>query len=236
MKATQKITLFKFFLTLFILFAIYGCQTTDNVNTSKPSVSNLKSDKIQPDLPEEEELVIKRTSTIEKETVQSKEDAELEKAHIEKFQKRFFGMMGGHGGKAPQDTNEEDQAANQEQTVNSLSVKPAKSKKRPFEELEKRLYGNWINDLKTESYEFHDDGTVLINVTGQRSKSHTLNGNYVLLKEDRIKFDFENDSFARQMPARYYKITMSDNEFVLIDEPKKSGGPDGPTTKYKRIK
>ncbi len=235
MRDTKRIILSKSCFALFILFAIYGCQTTDNVNTPKTSVSNLKSDKIQPDLPKEE-LVVKTTNTMDKDTVQSKEDEELEKAHIEKFQKRLFGMMGGHGGNAPQDTNEEDQAANQEQTVNSLSVKPAKSKKRPFEELEKRLYGNWINDLKTESYEFHDDGTVLINVTGQRSKSHTLNGNYVLLKEDRIKFDFENDSFARQMPARYYKITMSDNEFVLIDEPKKSGGPDGPTTKYKRIK
>ncbi len=228
MKATQRIILYKSFLALFMLFVIYGCQTTNStINTESPT-SNLKSDKTQPDV-EKVEHVENRVGTVKKEADQSKEAAELEKAHIEKFQNKFFGMLGGHSGSAPQDVNKA-------KAADDSTVKSAKSKNRPFKELEKRLYGNWTNYKETESYEFHDDGTVLIIVTGQRSKSHTLNGNYILVEEERIKFDFKNDSFARQMPPRHYKITISDNEFALIDEPKGSGGPDGPTTKYKRIK
>ena len=164
------------------------------------------------------------------------EAAEVEKAHIEKFQNKFLGILGGHGGTVPQDANKAKAAETLEQTADDLKAKPAKPKNRPFKELEKNLYGNWINDLETESYEFHDDGTVIIVVSGQRGMSQTLNGNYILVKEERIKFNFENDSFARQMPPRHYKITISDNEFALIGEPKEQGGPDGPTTKYKRIK
>ncbi len=235
MKTTQRIILYKSLLTLFMLFVIYGCQTTNNTINTEPTASNLTSDKTHPEV-EKVEHVENKARTVKKETDQSKDTAELEKEHIEKFQKRFFGIMGGHGGTAQQNTSEENQTENLEQTVDNLTEKPAKQKNRPFKELEKRLCGNWINYKETESYEFHDDGTVLITVTGQRSKSQTLNGNYILVNEERIKFDFKNDSFARQMPPRYYKITISDNEFALIDEPKKPGGPDGSVTKYKRIK
>ncbi len=233
MKVMGKIILSKSFFVLYILVAICGCQTTNTAKTSEPPVSNLQSDKTQPDV-EKVEHVENNASTVKKETGQSKEAAELEKTHIEKAQKRLFGMMGGHGGTV--DVNKVNQLEKPEKTTEDLTVKSVKPEDRPFKELEKSLYGNWINDLETESYEFHVDGTVLIIVTGQRNKTHTLNGNYILVEKERIKFDFENDSFARQMPPRYYKITISANEIALIDEPKESGGPDGPTTKYKRIK
>ncbi len=235
MKATQRIILYKSFFALFMLFVIYGCQTTNSTINVEPSASNLKSDKTYPEV-EKVEHNEDNYNTAEKKSDKSEEAAELEKAHIEKFQTRLLGMMGGHGSTAPQDANKKKTAEALEQTADDIKTKSAKPKNRPFKELEKRLYGNWINDLETESYEFHDDGTVLIVVSGQRSMSQTLNGNYTLVKEERIKFDFENDSFARQMPPRHYKITISDNEFALIDEPKEPGGPDGPTTRYKRIK
>ncbi len=234
MKNTQRIIIFKFFLALFILLVIYGCQTTNGTNTPESPVSSLKSDKTQTDV-EKTEHVVNKTSIVKKEADQSTKAAELEKEHIEKFQKRLFGMMGGHGGTAQQDANVANQTENLKQTADDLTVKPSKPENRPFEELEKSLYGNWINYKETESYDFHDDGTVIIVVIGQRSKSYTLNGNYMLVEKERIKFDFKNDSFARQMPPRYYKITISENEFALTDEPKESSGPDGPTTKYKRI-
>ena len=234
----QRIILNKYFLVLFILFAIYGCQTTNNTtntdNTESPA-SNLTSDKTQADV-EKVEYVENKASTTKKETDQSKEAAELEKAHMEKFQNKFFGILGGHSDTVPQDINKAKAEEALEQTTDDLTAKSAKPKNRPFKELEKRLYGNWNNDLETESYDFHDDGTVVIVVSGQRGMSQTLNGNYMLVEAERIKFDFENDSFARQMPPRHYKITIAENEFALIDEPKKSGGPDGPTTKYNRIK
>jgi len=47
--------------------------------------------------------------------------------------------------------------------------------------------------------------------------------------------DFRKDSMASKMPPRYFKISISENEFSLTDEPNKKGGPDGPTTKYKRV-
>ncbi len=235
MKVMGKIILSKSFFVLYILIAICGCQTTNTAKTSEPPVSNLQSDKTQPDV-EKVEHVENKASTVKKETDQSKEAAELEKAHIEKFQNNFFGILGGHNGALRQDVNKENASEALEHSANDSTVKSAKPNNRPFQEREKRLYGNWINDKKTESYEFHNDGTVLIVVTGQRSKSYTLNGNYILVKEERIKFDFENDALARQMPPRYYKITISTNEIALIDEPKETGGPDGPITTYKRIK
>ncbi len=235
MNATQRIILYKSFSALFLLFVIYGCQTTKSTVNMEQSASNLKPDKTYPDV-EKVEYIEDNYNTAEKKTDKSKEAAEIEKAHIEKFQNKFLGILGGHGGTVPQDANNAKAAESLEQTADDLKARPAKPKNRPFKELEKGLYGNWINDLETESYEFRDDGTVLIVVSGQRGMSQTLNGNYILVNKERIKFDFENDSFARQMPPRHYKITISDNEFALIDEPKKSDGPDGPTTKYKRIK
>jgi hypothetical protein len=101
--------------------------------------------------------------------------------------------------------------------------------------MEKQLYGKWINKIETESYDFLDDGTVTIVVSGQRGKTHTLHGNYRIVEADRIKIDFRDDSMASQMPPRYFKLSISENAFSLTDEPKKKGGPDGPTTKYNRV-
>ncbi len=121
---------------------------------------------------------------------------------------------------------------------NQLRIRQQKSEEienRLFIELERKLYGNWTNKKETESYEFHDDGTVLISVIGERDKSFKLNGNYILVGKDRIKIDFRGDSFAGHMPPRYFKISISEDKFTLTDEPKGPDAPDGPSTNYNRM-
>lgn len=235
MNFIQRIIISKYFATLLMLFAIYGCQTTENLNTSRLPVSDLKSEE-RVSVVNNLEPVINKTTTVENEKINSDEDAELKEEQIEKFQKRFFGIIEGHGGTAQHKADKPVPVETKQQTADESALKSVKPEKRPFKELEEILYGNWINYMETESYEFHDDGTVIIIVTGQRNKSYTLKGNYKLVEKERIKFDFKSDFLAREMPPRHYKITISENEFALTDEPKESGGPDGPATKYKRIK
>ncbi len=142
--------------------------------------------------------------------------------------------MVGHGRgaeNAPEDRN----TTSAKKSTENLAAKSDEIENRPFIELERKLYGNWINKKETESYEFHEDGTVLINVIGQRGKSYKLNGNYILVGEERIKIDFRGDHLASQMPARYFKISISANDFTLTDEPKGPDEPDGPSTTYNRI-
>ncbi len=142
--------------------------------------------------------------------------------------------MMGHG-RGPENTPEDRNTTTTKKSTENLTAKSEEIENRPFIELERKQYGNWTNKKETESNEFHDDGTVLINVIGQRDKSYKLNGNYILVGEERIKIDFRGDSFAGQMPARYFKISISANDFTLTDEPKGPDDPDGPSTTYNRI-
>jgi hypothetical protein len=76
---------------------------------------------------------------------------------------------------------------------------------------------------------------VTIIIEGSREKTMKLNVNFMIVGADRIKIDFRNDSFASRRPPSYFKVSISENEFSLTDEPQKKGGPDGPTTKYNRV-
>jgi hypothetical protein len=209
------------------LFAVYGCQTTDSTVTSEPPVAELTSDKTESDA-EYVEHAVPQTGAVEKET-----SAASETAHMKKFENNFLGMLKGHGGAEASDVSGEKEAVNRDKPVADLAVKPAED--RPYIEMEKQLYGKWSNKIETESYDFHDDGTVIIIVSGPRGKTHTLNGNYKIVETDRIKIDFRNDSFASRRPPSYFKVSISENQFSLTDEPKKKGEPDGPTTKYNRV-
>ncbi len=135
----------------------------------------------------------------------------------------------------PPDVSGEKEAVNRDKSVANLAVKSADTENRPYIEIEKQLYGKWINKLETESYDFHDDGTVTIVTEGPRGKTMKLNGNFMIVGADRIKIDFRNDPVASRRPPSYFKVSISENEFSLTDEPKKKGGPDGPTTKYSRV-
>jgi hypothetical protein len=242
MKVTQKL-LYKSFFAVFLLFAVYGCQTTDSTVTSEPPVAELTTDKTQSDA-EDVEHVVSQASTVEKETStasvtatnDTSKKAMKETAHMKKFENNFLGMLKGHGGAATPDIAGTKEVVNQDKTVADSVAKPVTTENRPYIEMEKQLYGKWINKMETESYDFLSDGTVAIVVSGQRGKTHTLHGHYKIIEADRIKIDFRDDSMASQMPPRYFKIFISKDTFSLTDEPAKKDGPEGPTTEYNRVK
>jgi len=222
MKVTQRL-LFKSFSAVLLLFAVYGCQTTNNTVTSEPPVADLTSDITESDA-ESVERSVSHTNTVEKETEMMK-----------KFGNNFIGRLQGHGSAIISDVSGEKEAVNQDKPVADLAAKPAVIENRPYIGIEKKLYGKWINKLETESYDFHDDGTAIIIIEGPREKKMKLNGNFMIVGADRIKIDFRNDSFSGRRPPSYFKISVSENQFSLTDEPKKKGGPDGPTTEYNRV-
>ncbi len=235
MKIMQNFTLRQSFFTLILLFTIYGCNTTNNVITPKTSDTNLKTDITQTH-PEDAQLSKPQSSPAEHQeeaTTDKQSELDNKKKDMERLQKMLGGLMMGHA-RGPENIPE-DRAITTKKSTENLTAKTDERENRPFIELERKLYGKWINKKETESYEFHDDGTVLINVTGQRGKSYNLKGNYKLVEEERIKIDFRGDSFASQMPPRYFKISISSNDFTLTDEPKGPDEPDGPSTKYNRI-
>jgi hypothetical protein len=219
MKIMQSFTLRLSFFALILLFTIYGCNTTNNATATKASDSNLKPDITQADA--------------EEATTNKQSESDNKREDIEMIHKRLGGFMVGHG-RGIENAPEDSSTTSTKKSTENLTAKSEEIENRLFIELERKLYGNWINKKETESYEFHDDGTVLINVIGQRGKSYKLNGNYILVGENRIKIDFRGDSFAGQMPPRYFKITISADMFTLTDEPKGSDEPDGPSTNYNR--
>ena len=235
MKIMQSFTLRQSFFALILLFTIYGCNTTNSTTTTKASDSNLKPNVTQADS-EVPRPAKPQSSPAEhhEEAVADKKSGLDKRKEIEKMHKRLGGLITVHGGR-PEHTPEGRSATSTKKSTENPTAKSEKIENRLFIELEKKLYGSWINKKETESYEFHDDGTVLITVIGERDKSFNLNGNYILVGEDRIKIDFRGDSFAGQMPPRYFKISISADKFTLTDEPKGPDGTDGPSTNYNRM-
>ena len=235
MQFTRKDTLYKSFFTMVLLFAIYGCQTTNNSVTQEQTASTNKSGPVQNDVENagDASASLSRTASTESNSTKAATttiSSDLEKERLEKFKKAFSRLTVGHGGGI------DDAQADAKGPAGNAPVESDAVEDRPFVELEKKLYGKWTNDKKTESYDFHDNGTVTITVTGQRDKSQKLKGHYKLVEEDRIRIHIKEGPFARIMPTSYFKTSISENEFALTDEPKKPGDPDGPTTVYKRVK
>ena len=235
MKIMQIVTLRQSFFALILLFTIYGFISTNNAIAQKMSYSDLKPDITQADA-EDAKLSNPQSSPAEhQEEVTTDKQSELDKKQdMEKLQKRLGRLMVGHGG-GTENVLEDKNTTSTKKSTENLTAKSDEIDDRPFIELEEKLYGKWTNIKETESYEFRDDGTVLINVSGPRDKSYRLNGNYKLVEEERIKIDFRGDRLANQMPPRYFKISISANEFTLTDEPKGPDEPDGSSTKYNRI-
>jgi hypothetical protein len=236
MKIMKSFPLRQSFLALILLFTIYGCNTTNNATTQKTSDSNLKPDITQADSEVPKPAKPQSSPVEHQEEVTTDKQSELDKRQaMEKLHKRLGSFITGHG-RGPEHTPEGKSVTSTKKSTENSAAKFEEIENRLFVELERKLYGNWINKKETESYEFHDDGTVLISVIGERGRSYKLNGNYILVGEDRIKIDFRGDSFAGQMPARYFKISISADVFTLTDEPKGPDEPDGPSTKYNRLK
>ena len=236
MKIMQIVTSRQSFFTLILLFTIYGFNTKNNAIAQKTSDPDLKSDITQADT-EDAKLSNPQSDPAkhqEEATTDKQSELDSKKQNMEKAQKRLGRLMVGHGG-GPENAREDRNTTSTKKSTENLTAKSDKIENRPFIELERKLYGNWINKKETESYEFHEDGTVLINVIGERGKSYKLNGNYILVGKDRIKIDFRGDHLAGQMPPRYFKISISADKFTLTDEPKGPGAHDGPSTNYNRM-
>ncbi len=233
MKAVQKL-LYMSFLVVFLLFAVYGCQTTNNAVTSEFPISEITSDKTESDA-ESIEQIAPQTNSLDKESSPTSVTAEKEAEMMKKFGNNFIGRLSGHGGALLPGISREKKAVSREEPAGDSAVKSADKENRPYIDMEKQLYGKWINKIETESYDFHDDGTVSIAVSGKRGRAYTLHGHFRIVEAGRIKIDFIGDALASQMPPRYFKLSLSENAFSLTDEPKKKGGPDGPTTIYNRV-
>lgn len=236
MKIMQIVTLRQSFFALILLFTIYGFNTTNNAIAQKTSDSDLKPDITQADVEDAKPAIPQSSPAEHQEDAVTDKQSELDnkKQNMEKAQKRLGRLMVGHGG-APENARDDRNTTSTKKSTENLAAKSEEIGTRLFIELEEKLYGKWTNIKETESYEFHDDGTVLINVSGPRDMSYKLNGNYKLVGEERIKIDFRGDRLANQMPPRYFKISISANDFTLTDEPKGPDEPDGPSTTYNRI-
>ncbi|MCP4251830.1 MAG: hypothetical protein GY775_00220, partial [Candidatus Scalindua sp.] len=104
MKVIQRL-LYKSFFAVFLLFAVYGCQTTNNVVTSEPPVAEPASDKAE-SVAESVERIAPQTNTVENEasatsvttTEETATTAEKEAETMKKFGNNFIGRLQGHGG------------------------------------------------------------------------------------------------------------------------------------------
>jgi hypothetical protein len=226
MNIIQRVALYQFSLMLVLLIVTSGCQTVNNTITPEPSVASLQSDSSQVDT----ERRTPQTSPAEKETTTTEKSTdkvtgkseEIEKRSSAEVQKnlisRWSGLMG-HGG-MPQGSS-----AKEETTTTGQSDEIEKD---PFVELEKNVVGKWLNLKETESIEFLNDGTIVI--IDKRGVNPKLRGNYKFVDEGRLRVDFKGGLYARTMPPMSFKISISENEITLTDE------PDGTATTYKRIK
>jgi hypothetical protein len=107
--------------------------------------------------------------------------------------------------------------------------KSAEAEKESFVELEGNVIGKWMNFKETESLEFLDDGTIVI--IDKRGVNPTLKGNYKFVDKDHLKvYSFGKGLYSKFLPPMSFKISISENEITLTDE------PDGAATIYKRTK
>lgn len=231
MQIIQRTMLSRYFVAMSLFFAILGCQTTNNTATSEKPAPTVKSGSALAGV-ENTAASLNQTTPAEKvvkEEAATEKTTDLDKKRLEAAHKRLEGWLTGHvRGREISKTDTKGQ------TVDA-TVAPTALEDRLFVALEKKLYGKWINNKETESYEFSDDGTVIIVVIGKRDRRPTLKGHYKLVEEGRIKIDFKGGAYARVIPVRHFKISISENEFTLTDEPTESNGPYGPATTYKRV-
>ena len=225
MNIIRRITLYQFSLMLVLLIATCGCQTVNNTITPESSVANLQSDSSQVAA----EHRVPQTSPAEKETTTTEKSTnkvtgkseEIEKRSSAGLQKNLLARWSnlGHGGMI------QSSSAAEETTTTGKS---AEAEKGSFAELEKNVIGKWLNLKETESLEFLDDGTIVI--IDKRGLNPKLKGNYKFVDESRLMVDIIGGLYAKSIPLMTFKISISENEITLTDE------PDGAATIYKRIK
>ncbi len=202
---------------LVLLIVTSGCQTADNIITPEPSVANLQSNK---EAVTTEKSIDKVTGESD---IEKRSSAELQKNMIS----RWSGLLG-HGGLPQSSSGEEKTTPKTEKSADKVTGKPEEKEKGSFIELEKNVVGKWLNLKETESIEFFDDGNIVI--VDKRGTNPKSRGNYKFVDEGRLRVVFRGDIYAKLIPPMSFKISISENEITLTDE------PDGAATTYKRIK
>jgi len=233
MNIIQRVALYQFPLMLVLLIVTSGCQTVNNTITPEPSVASFQSDSSQVDTERrtpQTSPAEKETTTTEKSTDKVTGESDIERRSSAEVQKnlisRWSGLMG-HGG-MPQGSSAKEETTTTEKPADKLIGKSDEVEKGPFVELEKNVVGKWLNLKETESIEFLNDGTIVI--IDKRGVNPKLRGNYKFVDEGRLRVDFKGGLYAGVMPPMHFKISISENEITLTDE------PDGAATTYKRIK
>ncbi len=234
MNTIQRITLYQFFLILVLLIATFGCQTANNTITPESSVANLQSDSSQvatePRTPQTSPAENETTTTEKPTNKVTGKSEEIEKISSVEMQKnlisRWSNMMG-HGGMI-QSSSAAEETTITEKSADKVTGKSDEAEKGSFIELEKNVIGKWMNSKETESLEFFDDGAIAI--IDKRGVNPKLKGNYRFLDEGRLRVDIKGGIYAKLIPPMHFKISISENEIILTDE------PDGAATTYNRIK
>ena len=93
MRVTQRL-LYKSFFAVFLLFAVYGCQTTNNAVTSEPPVAELTSDKteyVEHITPQTNTVVKEESATSVTATKETDITTEKEAEAMEKFGNYLIG-------------------------------------------------------------------------------------------------------------------------------------------------
>jgi hypothetical protein len=208
MNIIQRITLYQFSLMLVLLIATCGCQTVNTTTTPESSVANLQ-------LNNESTTMEKSTNKVtgKSEEIEKRSSAGLQKNLLTRWSNLGHGGMIQSGSAAEKTTTTE---------------KSAEAEKGSFVELEKNVIGKWMNLKETESLEFLDDGTIVI--IDKRGLNPKLKGNYKFVDEGRLMVAIIGGLYAKSIPLMSFKISISENEITLTDE------PDGAATTYKRIK
>ncbi len=234
MNIIQRVALYQFSFMLVLLIMTSGCQTADNIITPESSVASLQSDSSQVDTERrtpQTSPAEKETTTTEKSTDKVTGKSDIEKRPLAELQKnlvsRWSGLMG-HGGVPQSNSGEEEKTTTTEKSADKVIGKSGEVEKGSFVGLEKNVIGKWLNIKETESLEFIDDGTMLIG-TEDSSRSR-VRGYYKFVDKDRLKVHFGKGFYDKLLPPMSFKISISENEITLTDE------PDGAATTYKRIK
>ncbi|GJQ58100.1 MAG: hypothetical protein D8M57_07300 [Candidatus Scalindua sp. AMX11] len=214
---------------LVLVITLYGCQTTSNTLTDESTVSNLQSKSTKADT-KSSEIVSKDTELKERgKRVTEKaagevsaKPSEKQKRSLEGFEDNFMSNLSGylgHGGVSRGRTEKETEKVN----ANKKAIEAEETKS--FPELEKKVVGKWLNEKETESMQYFDNKTIIINDEGTQQM---IKGTFRFTEKDSLTVDF-NEGFLK-VPSMSFKITISENELTLI------GLTDGVPTVYKRVK
>ncbi|MDR4505780.1 MAG: hypothetical protein MRK01_13495 [Candidatus Scalindua sp.] len=214
---------------LVLVFTLHGCKTASNTVINEPSTLQSASTQASTEksgiaakdggLKEKEEIVTEKSDGEGPE--KSNQTQKKSREDLEKYLFNKWSGALGHGGVSGGKPAEEEETEKENADEKVAEAEETKS----FPELEKMVVGKWLNEKETESMQYFDDKTIIIN---NESTKQTIKGTFRFTEKDSLTVDFK-EGFLK-VPSMSFKITISENELTLI------GLTDGVPTIYKRVK